>query len=88
MKVSFPSNGRTEKWVALDLVDKQGQATANTLNPRHTTHHSREKEKEKDKCFIYLYYMFAFFFVSFLIRQKRQAGNEVSKRFLYILYAL
>jgi len=25
--VSFPSNGRTEKRVAVDLVDKQGEAT-------------------------------------------------------------
>jgi len=42
-KLSFPSNGRTEKWVSLDLVDKQGQATQHTH-----THNTQERERERE----------------------------------------
>jgi len=62
MWVSFPSNGRTDKRVALDLVDKQGQATPHTLNPRHPTQHSREKEKES-LLFIYILCLRSFWFL-------------------------
>jgi len=69
MRVSFPSNGRTEKWVAPDLVDKQGQATPNTLNPRHTTQHSTRERKRKRKrkkrsvLFIYILCLRSFWFL-------------------------
>ena len=58
-KYDFPSKGGTSKMVALDLVDKQGQATLS----------ERKREREVFFC-VYL-----FFLVSFLKQQKRQTGN-------------
>lgn len=43
--------GRTKKWVGLDLVDKQGEATQHIeVEPNtHTTQHKTQREKKEER---------------------------------------